>query len=29
MIEKYEVESENEDLDLRHGDCLLEPVGRL
>lgn len=29
MIGNYEVEIENEDLDLRHGDCLLERVGRL
>jgi hypothetical protein len=29
MIENYEVEIENEDMDLRDGDSLLERVGRL
>jgi hypothetical protein len=29
MIENYEVEIENEAMDLRHGYCLLERAGRL
>jgi hypothetical protein len=29
MIENYEVEIENEAMDLRHGNCLLERVCRL